>query len=264
MHKILKYAKNSAAQHDEIVMAESAFSKSLKKMTDFTTGDVIRALTGKPSNRMSDRIAMLGIPPKEITQSVSLAVSALLEKIDDQNIEIKRIKEQLEELERLVDVDCVAPIPNRRAFIRRLSWAVSMTERYGHPSSVLYFDLNGFKAINDSFGHAAGDMALKHVSQVLISSMRESDFLARIGGDEFAMILYHANEADALDRGKKIAEKLQKSSFLFNGRPISLTTAFGAYTLQKGDDAESALSAADTKMYIDKRRTRSRATNIEA
>lgn len=245
-------------------MSESALGKSLKKMTDFTAGDVIRALTGKPSTKMSDRISVLGIPPKEITQSVSLAVSALLEKIDDQNRELQRVKEQLHELEQLVDVDCIAPIPNRRAFMRRLAWTISMHDRYGHPSSLLYFDLNGFKALNDTYGHAAGDMAIKHMSQILLSSMRESDFIARIGGDEFAMILYYANAEDALERGKKISEKIKSSSFLFNGKPISLSAAFGSYTLQKGDEAESALAAADMAMYVDKRRVKSRVTDIEA
>lgn len=245
-------------------MATKPYSNPLSKFTDFTAGDVIRALTGKREPKMSDRIAALGIPAEEMTQSVSLAVSALLEKIDDLTREAAQTKEQLHELEQLVDVDCVAPIPNRRAFMRRLNWAVSMSNRYSHPSSILYLDLNDFKKINDTYGHAAGDKAIQHVSQIFLSSLRESDFLARVGGDEFAIILYYADNASAIERGKRIAEAIKNSSFLYNGKPIALTTSFGVYTLQKGDTPETALTSADMAMYVDKKRTKARATNISA
>jgi diguanylate cyclase (GGDEF)-like protein len=205
---------------------------------------------------MSERVALLGIPEKEMTPAVSLAVSALLEKLDDVNRELTRTKESLTELEQLVDVDCVAPIPNRRAFVRRLAWAISMFERYEHPSTILYFDINDFKNINDMYGHAAGDLAIRHISQLLSTTMRESDFLARIGGDEFAVIMYYANEESARARGVKIAEKLKATPFLFNGKHLTISAAFGSYSIRKGDDAESALAAADMSMYVDKRRAK--------
>jgi len=203
-----------------------------------------------------ERMTMLGISEDEMTPSVSLAISALLEKLDDVNRELSRTKESLAEIERLVDVDCVAPIPNRRAFMRRLSWAITMHERYGHPSTILYFDINDFKNINDKYGHAAGDIAIRHVSQLLSTTMRESDFLARIG-DEFAVIMYYANEEAAKMRGSKIAEKLHDTPFNFNGKPLHVTAAYGFYSIHHGDDAESALAAADMSMYVDKRRRKS-------
>ena len=216
------------------------------------------ALDAKKS-RMSDRIAMLGVPEKEMTPAVNLAVTALLEKLDDVNRELSRTKESLSEIERLVDVDCVAPIPNRRAFMRRLSWAITMHERYQHPSTILYFDLNDFKQINDDYGHAAGDLAIRHISQLLSNAMRESDFLARIGGDEFAVIMYYADETAAKKRGARIAEKLAATPFVFNGKYLHVTTAYGYYSVRSGDDAESALAAADMSMYVDKRRAKASA-----
>lgn len=208
------------------------------------------------NRRLADRIDMLGIPPAELTPAVSLAVSALLEKLDDLSRDLVRTKDHLAEIERLVDVDCVAPIPNRRAFMRRLSWAIAMFERYGHPSSILYFDLNEFKNINDNFGHAAGDIAIRHVSHLLAGMMRESDFLARVGGDEFAMIMYYATEEAARDRGHKFAEKIAHTPFTFNGQQMSVSAACGFYALKHGDDAEAALASADMSMYVDKKRTK--------
>lgn len=221
-----------------------------------TTPPTISSLKDLQAARTADRLKMLGIPENELTPAVSLAVSALMEKLDDVTHELARTKETLSEIERLVDVDCVAPIPNRRAFMRRLSWAIAMHARYGHPSSILYFDINDFKIINDTHGHAAGDIAIRHVSQQLAGMMRESDFLARIGGDEFALIMYYASEEAARDRGRKFADKIANTPFNFNGTSIPLTTSFGYYTLKSGDEPESALAAADQSMYADKRRTR--------
>lgn len=209
-----------------------------------------------------ERMTMLGISESEMTPAVSLAISALMEKLDDVNRELSRTKESLAEIERLVDVDCIAPIPNRRAFMRRLSWAITMHERYEHPSTILYFDINDFKAINDQYGHAAGDIAIRHVSQLLGNTMRESDFLARIGGDEFAVIMYYANEDAAKMRGAKIAETLHNTPFMFNGKPVHITASYGYHSLHQGDDAESALSAADMSMYVDKRRRKTTAGKV--
>lgn len=206
--------------------------------------------------RISDRIAMMGIPEAQMTDEVHLAISALMEKLDDTTRELSHTKETLAEMERLVDVDCVVPIANRRAFMRRLTWAINMHERYGHPTSILYFDVNHFKTINDKYGHAAGDIAIRHVSQLLSTAARESDFVARIGGDEFAIIMYYANEEGARKRGAKIVEKLAESPFVFGGRSLTVTAAYGCYSIQSGDDAEAALSAADMAMYVDKRRTK--------
>ncbi len=209
-----------------------------------------------PQAKIAERLAMLGIPEQEMTPSVNLAVSALLEKLDDVSRDLSRTKESLAEIERLVDVDCVAPIPNRRAFMRRMSWAITMHERYGHPSTILYFDINDFKEINDQYGHSAGDLAIRHISQILSTTMRESDFLARIGGDEFAVIMYYASEEAAKLRGAKIVEKLQKTPFVFNGTHLYVTTAYGYYSIKSGDDAEAALASADMSMYVDKRRAK--------
>ena len=134
------------------------------------------AKADKPS--FDERIKHLGVSQKELTGSVSLALSVLLEHIDDQAREINNARMEFNELERLVDVDCLAPVPNRRAFMRRLEWAISMNKRYGQRCSLLFCDLNKFKEINDTHGHAAGDEVIREVAQVIASSLRASDFLA--------------------------------------------------------------------------------------
>ncbi len=204
--------------------------------------------------QLDERIHLLGVPENEITPAVRFAVSALLEKLDDLSRDLSRTRENLAEIERMVDVDCVAPVPNRRAFMRRLTWASAMLQRYGHPSSILYFDVNDFKRINDTYGHAAGDLAIRHVSHLLSASLRDSDFIARIGGDEFAIIMYYASEESSRKRGRKIADTITATPFIFSGKPIALSVAYGCHALKSSDDPESALAAADMSMYVDKRR----------
>ncbi|MEE8145917.1 MAG: diguanylate cyclase, partial [Kiloniellales bacterium] len=82
--------------------------------------------------------------------------------------ELERAKKRLNQLEALADRDALTPVLNRRAFVRELSRMMAFTVRYKTPSSVLYFDVNGMKQINDSLGHAAGDAALNHLAGVLV------------------------------------------------------------------------------------------------
>ena len=260
MHKALKKTSDNGTREWLIRFAETGENDN--HMKDQSVEELPLSVTSSKQHRMSERLNMLGIPEIEMTPSVSLAVSALLEKLDDVNRELSRTKDSLSEIERLVDVDCLAPVPNRRAFMRRLSWAITMYERYAHQSTVLYFDINEFKQINDEYGHAAGDIAIRHISQLLSSAMRESDFLARIGGDEFAVIMYYASEEAARKRGAKISERLLKTPFIFNGKPIHVSAAYGCYTVRAGDDAESSLAAADMSMYVDKRRIKAGASPV--
>ncbi len=228
-------------------------SKKYKPASEYSASD------DKAVN-IQERISLLGIPEAEMTENVRIAVSALLEKIDDINSDLEVTKESLADMEKLVDVDCIAPIPNRRAFMRRLNWAINMYQRYGHPSSVLYLDLNDFKQINDQYGHSVGDLTIRHIAQLLTSAMRESDFLARIGGDEFAIIMHHASQQAAEKRVRIILEKLKATPIYVDGKTIPVSASCGVYSIKEGDDAEKCLSAADIAMYDDKRRSKSNKT----
>ncbi len=132
-----------------------------------------------------------------------------------------------------------------------------MHERYGFPVSVLYFDLNNLKQINDTYGHSAGDAAIRHFSSVLSSGTRDSDFTARMGGDEFATILFHSDYSNASRRGDALSFKLKANPLIWNGEEIPLSAAHGVYSLQEGDTPESILIAADAAMYENKRRAKS-------
>src|SRR4051794_32728089 len=103
--------------------------------------------------------------------------------------EIEALRQEVAELRRrlaaagkLADVDALAPVLNRRAFLRELERALDYLSRYGGQACLLYFDLDGFKGVNDRFGHAAGDEALKAVASRLLARVRRSDLVGRLGG----------------------------------------------------------------------------------
>jgi diguanylate cyclase (GGDEF)-like protein len=167
--------------------------------------------------------------------------------------ELERTRSRLAELERLANEDSLTPISNRRAFLRDLARMIGYVERYGAACSLLYFDLNGLKAINDGFGHAAGDAALIHVAEMLLSHTRSSDVVGRLGGDEFGVLLTRADEAVALAKAEQLADVVARTPLVSKGQTIPISVACGAHRLAAGEEPQVALAAVDRAMYRQKR-----------
>ena len=149
--------------------------------------------------------------------------------------------------------DAMLPIANRRAFVRELTRIISFSERYGSPGSVLYFDLNGMKQINDRFGHPAGDAALRHFAQLMVDNVRDSDVVGRLGGDEFGIILAQADVAQAQEKAAQLIDVIATSPLSWEGHEITLSCAVGMHEFHGQQSADDALSQADASMYQAKR-----------
>jgi diguanylate cyclase (GGDEF)-like protein len=208
-----------------------------------------RAQPGGPVARAVDTTSIMGIPESELTPKVRQAILTLMAEVDRLRQEIERGNARISYLEKLADEDSLAPIANRRAFVRELTRFLAFADRYGTPSSLIYFDVNGLKQINDTHGHGAGDAALLQVAETLLASVRRSDVVARMGGDEFAVLLSHADEKTASDKAQAIVAKIASTPLSWNGVQIPLTVAFGVHTFRGGEDIKTALAAADKAMY---------------
>ena len=114
-------------------------------------------------HHVQDSAAVMGIPEAELTPKVRDAIMTLMEEVARLREELNNNRGRIQHLERLADQDSLLPVYNRRAFVRELTRAISMTERYGAPSTVIYFDVNNMKQINDTYGHHVGDLLLKAV-----------------------------------------------------------------------------------------------------
>lgn len=166
--------------------------------------------------------------------------------------------EAAEELYEAATVDELTHVGNRRHFTDNLEQAILRSRRYGHPLTVLIFDLDHFKVVNDSHGHAAGDQVLKTVAGAARPMIREPDSLGRIGGEEFAVLL---NETP-LAGGVVVAERLRQAigAAVCEHRSVTLrvTASFGCAELAAGDDADSLLARADKALYAAKQNGRNR------
>lgn len=163
--------------------------------------------------------------------------------------EIARLRAQIEALQLLVDTDTLTPLANRRAFTRRLEFEIGQTARHQTKTIIAFIDVNGLKKINDQYGHVAGDTALCHVADILLRSFRATDLVARIGGDEFAVILDHGDEDAIAARMEALGRCLADSPLDLDGTPFPIGLAWGLTAVRGDDSVESAIRRADAVMY---------------
>ena len=179
-------------------------------------------------------------------------VLRLAREVETLRLELKAMGRRLAEAERLADHDVLTPLLNRRAFVRELQRAIALTRRHRTPASVIYFDLDDFKGVNDRFGHAAGDAVLIAVAERLLAQVREADVVGRIGGDEFAVLLQHADLEAANAKAQALSLTASSPPVPFEGDKIAVKLTFGVRQVDAVDSAEQALSEADAAMYLRK------------
>ena len=202
---------------------------------------------------VSEPDSVLGIPHAELTPRVRDALVTLMQEVESLRKELERTQERLAEMERLADTDSLSPVANRRAFVRELSRVMSYAERYKVETSILFFDVDGLKAVNDTHGHAAGDAVLQHIADILRAQVRTSDIVGRLGGDEFAAILTHANEAQATMKAEQLQSIIASTPVVFGDIQIKTGASVGVYTFGPGETPTNVLAEADKKMYDQKK-----------
>jgi diguanylate cyclase (GGDEF)-like protein/PAS domain S-box-containing protein len=164
--------------------------------------------------------------------------------------DITERKKTVEQMAYLAHYDSLTGLPNRTLFHQRLAHALSIAERPGRSLEILFLDLDRFKEINDTLGHATGDLVLKETAERLQSILRESDTVARLGGDEFVVLVENVDEPH---RGGTIAAKILAAlapPFMRDRHPLHITTSIGISSFPTdGKDAGTLLKKADIAMY---------------
>lgn len=159
------------------------------------------------------------------------------------------LKIAVAELERVSERDTLTPLYNRRFFITALHQRIARVARNRECATLVYMDVNQLKTINDCYGHAAGDFVLIEIANRLAGAVRATDVAARIGGDEFGLILDQMDAEHARRQVGRFAALLTDAPVCFDGRTIELSACFGVATLA-GDMTEAdVLAAADRDMY---------------
>ncbi len=170
--------------------------------------------------------------------------------------EQSRLRAALAAAEGLADTDQLTGLFNRRAFDRELGREIAAAARHGTALCMVYIDLDGFKPINDRFGHAMGDDALRRVALVLRETTRASDVAGRLGGDEFGVLLPRADLAAAERKARLITRRISEISMGAGEVRAPLSASAGAAEWRVGLDPAALVEAADRAMYARKRAAR--------
>ena len=162
-----------------------------------------------------------------------------------------------EEIYRLTTVDGLTQVYNKRYFLEVLEREISRGHRYGRELSLIMFDIDHFKQINDTFGHLAGDYVLKHLASVIKERIRREDIMARYGGEEFAIVLPEIDNYNARQFAEKIRRIVERTTFKFEDTKIPVTVSVGvASTASEVTDPTHFIKLADERLYEAKHRGR--------
>lgn len=152
--------------------------------------------------------------------------------------------------------DSLTGLPNRTAYSERFETEMARWKRYQSPLSLIVWDIDHFKQVNDTYGHKAGDKVLLLIARLLSAHSRETDFISRFGGEEFTMLLPNTNKESALILANQLRATIEKTGFNSNGSAVVVTISCGIAEFSPGDNDESVFERADKALYQAKRQGR--------
>ena len=167
--------------------------------------------------------------------------------------ELAEARKRIAELEAHANEDLLTGLLNRRGFERELQRAFAFVRRYGTSLALLYCDLDGFKPINDTHGHGVGDVVLKQVVKLICSKVRASDVVARVGGDEFVILMWNLRALDAEARARALEKLVEETRLDVGGKRLKLGVSIGLSYLQPQDTLADFVRRGDEAMYARKR-----------
>ena len=188
-------------------------------------------------------------PPRAQSRSTVMRLAA---EVDALAAELEASRARIVELEARIDIDPLTEIRNRRGFARELARSLAYVKRYGTSAVLIYVDLDGFKLVNDRHGHAAGDAVLKAVAAALIRHVRTSDIVARMGGDEFAVLLWNVRGAAAATKAAALEAAIYATPVRWNTSTLAVGASAGMTALGALDTPAEVLARADAAMYARK------------
>lgn len=170
--------------------------------------------------------------------------------------ETQTLKKTVIEKNRQAMYDTLTAIPNRLFFEQRSAEEISRWKRFSNPLSLVVWDIDFFKKVNDTYGHKAGDKVLKTVAQLLNKRIRETDFLARYGGEEFVMLLPGTLQEECLQLVNELRQQVAECGFHYHGEAVTITVSCGISSFRNGDSLDSVFDRADRALYQAKKNGR--------
>ena len=182
----------------------------------------------------------------------------LRERLSKLEKESNELRHRMLEAHHLALRDTLTGLPNRLAYEERMAQEFARWKRFREPLTILVWDVDNFKSINDRYGHQAGDKALRVIAQSLKQRLRTTDFICRYGGEEFVTLLCGANAEQALMVAEHMRQGVEKCGFHSAGKGVSVTISCGLSQFAEGDSVEAVFSRADQAVYQAKRNGKNR------
>ncbi|WP_444996578.1 GGDEF domain-containing protein [Aliikangiella sp. IMCC44359] len=184
------------------------------------------------------------------------SINSLQEQLRATEDESSRLKEEFAEQRMRAQTDPLTHLPNRYSYNERLTQEYNRWRRYRSPLSLVICDIDHFKQVNDEYGHAAGDQVLKEIAHYLQASLRESDFVARFGGEEFVILLPETPLIDATKAMNKLRQGVKEVKVTYEAQTISIAMSIGISEFENSDTAKAVFSRADQALYRAKEKGR--------
>lgn len=195
---------------------------------------------------------------QEWHQQAEQGEHALRERLAHLEKESSDLRSRMVEAHHMAMLDTVTGLPNRLAYEERVEQELARWKRFGSPLSMLVWDVDDFKLINDRYGHQAGDKALRIIAQSLQARLRETDFIARFGGEEFVCLLCGTEGEEALSVAEEMRHSVESNGFHSQGKPVRVTISCGLTSFNDKDSLEKVFSRADKALYKAKRSGKNR------
>ncbi len=203
---------------------------------------------------LQDRSTVVTLPGAKPQATADLSeMDELRSEVASLRRELRLLRMANAELERIAVRDPLTPLYNRRFFLTALTQRLARSKRYDAKAAILFIDINKMKCINDLFGHGAGDFALVHAAQLVRTNIRSTDVAARIGGDEFAVILEEVDEAQALAKADHLEEVIAATPCRYGDDMLPVSASIGFTMVRPEDSEDSLIERADANMYARKR-----------
>lgn len=191
-------------------------------------------------------------------QQAEQGEQALRERLAHLEKESAELRSRMVEAHHMAMLDSVTGLPNRMAYEERAEQELARWKRFNSPLTMLIWDVDDFKLINDRYGHQAGDKALRIIAQSLQARLRETDFIARFGGEEFVCLLSGAEGDEALSVAEEMRHSVESNGFHSQGKPVRVTISCGLSSFREGDSLEKVFARADKALYQAKRNGKNR------
>ncbi len=186
------------------------------------------------------------------------SIESMRKELNQLSHEAETYKERLFEQQKMNLLDTLTQLPNRAALEERMEQEFRHYQRHKNPLWIAVADIDHFKSINDNFGHSTGDKALQVISMALKNSLRDTEFVARFGGEEFVMIIPDVSSSDIVQLLNRVREKVKNIPFMFKNQKITVTVSIGAAKIIENEQIQETFERADAALYRAKHQSRDR------